>query len=106
MPQSVPPAIECVLVRTPSGSGLTFSGELRSPSAISGTFRLSVKSAGANGQSATNQSGTFSAEPGKIVRLGSGSVSAGPQDRVEASLQVNLGDQTVHCPLADRGLEP
>ncbi len=105
MPQPVPPAVECVLVRSQAEGEWRFAGELRAAEGVSGTYRLSVRSSAPGASSAANQSGTFTAAPGQIVRIGSARISAQAGTAPAATLEIRTADGTIACPIADKGLD-
>jgi len=87
----------CEIRETPAGSMVTVEPVVDAPSALSGTYAFTVKSASGGGSSNIRQGGGFSAASGQTML---GKVMLGASGVYEATLEVTANGHTVRC--ADR----
>ena len=101
---AVPPAApahaadaHCELKASKRGGATTLEGFVTSPSAISGSYRISVNSTGSGGGgSDIDQSGAFSAKAGSPVSLGVVTIG-GPSGNYSAELTVKHASGGTMC---------
>lgn len=74
----------------------TLEGFVSARTAISGSYRISVTSAGGGGGSDIDQSGAFAAKPGQPASLGVVSMG-GNSGKYAADLTVTWNSGTTHC---------
>ncbi len=89
--------IRCELKVGKRSGMTTLEGIVAAPTAISGSYRISVTSAGGSGSgSDVDQSGAFSAKAGQSVSLGMVSMG-GSSGKYTADLTVTWNSGSTHC---------
>ncbi|MCC7320271.1 MAG: hypothetical protein IT542_04755 [Rubellimicrobium sp.] len=87
----------CTLAIRETGAGVEIEGRLTATTRLSGSYDLRIARAGASGSAQMTQGGTFTAEPGQEIALGSVGLSGRARD-LDAALTVEIGVRRLTCP--------
>lgn len=88
-------AVQCGVASKSEGGMLALEGTVLSPVAVSGEYRLSIRSASGGGSSNISQGGNFNAAANQATALGKVMVNAGSS--VDIDFSVTANGQKLDC---------
>lgn len=88
--------VRCEIVLDERRGSTTIEGRVTAERAVSGSYRLAIRSASSAGTSAISQSGDFDARPGAPAILGQTTL-AGPRGNFRAELELDVGGRRLTC---------
>jgi len=92
--------LSCAVVARDMGEMVEISGSVTAKRGVAGAYALRIRQHSAAGQAMIDQSGDFTAAPGRTVTLGQ-AVLGGPASRYHAELDLNVDGQRLRCRGAD-----
>ena len=92
--------LACAVVTRDMGEMVEISGIVTAKHGVAGAYALRIRQHSAAGQAMIDQSGDFTAAPGRTVTLGQ-AVLGGPASRYHAELDLNVDGQRLRCRGAD-----
>ncbi|WVT76562.1 curli-like amyloid fiber formation chaperone CsgH (plasmid) [Sinorhizobium chiapasense] len=88
--------VRCEIRATPDGDTVTLEALVHADRSVSGGYSFHVEGADGNGNSDVEQSGTFSATPGRPATLGTVTLEANGTV-YDADLDIRVGGKKVSC---------
>lgn len=88
--------VRCEIVLNEARGATTIEGRVSTDRAISGTYRLAIRSSSSGGRAMINQSGDFEARPGAPVVLGQTTLG-GSRANYSADLELSVAGQRLTC---------
>lgn len=95
-------AVQCGVASSSEGGMLALEGTVLSPVAVSGEYRLSIRSASGGGSSNISQGGHFNAAANEATALGKVMVNAGSSVDIDFSVTANGKDLDCNQEIASR----
>lgn len=92
--------VRCAVVTRDLGDAVEISGKVTADRAVSGAYALSIRQSGSAGQAMIDQSGDFTAGPGRTVTLGEAVLGGAPAG-YRAELELTVNGQRLRCRGAD-----
>jgi len=89
-------AVRCEIRATPDGDTVTLEALVHADRSVSGGYSFHVEGGGGSGNSDVQQSGTFSATPGRPATLGTVTLEANGTV-YNADLDIRVGGNRVSC---------
>lgn len=88
--------LRCEIAVTRSGGSLTYQARVHADEPAEGGYRLTIHRSGASGAALINQSGRFSAAPGRPAELGRATLGGDPA-QYRATLELDWQGRTLTC---------